>query len=159
MPFPLRPFHRLPGQSLISAQSMKPTAIALPICLVFISLMVNAAELSEAGTFRPGASTEATAGTTAAPSTATVEPPHASPLDRKSFKTMPFDPAPSDTQRRELERVVVLCIETVDREVPGGHFEAHVDGGIVNTVGIDRERFKFWKCMSQNGHPLAPINR
>ena len=98
MPFPLRPFHRLPGQSLISAQSMKPTAIALPICLVFISLMVNAAELSEAGTFRPGASTEATAGTTAAPSTATVEPPHASPLDRKSFKTMPFDPAGTGAQ-------------------------------------------------------------
>jgi hypothetical protein len=137
---------------------MKLTALALPICLVLISLMVNAAELSEAGTFVPGTSTEATSGATAAPSRATVEPPHISPHDRKSFKTMPFDPAPSDTQRRELERVVALCIETVDGEIPGGHFQAYVDGGIVNTVGIDRERFKFWKCMSQNGHPLAPIN-
>jgi hypothetical protein len=121
--------------------------------------MVTAAELSEARTPLPEASTEATSGATAAPSTATVEPPHTPPLDRKSFKTIPFDPAPSDTQRRELERVVVLCIQTVDREVPGGHFEAFVDSGIVSTVGIDRERFKFWKCMSQNGHPLAPINK
>jgi hypothetical protein len=138
---------------------MKLTAIALPICLVFISLVVNAAGLSEARTPLPEASTEATSGATAAPSTKTVKPPNTSPLDRKSFKTIPFDPAPSDPQRRELERVIALCIETVDREVPGGHFEAYVDGGIVSTAGIDRERFKFWKCMSQNGHPLAPINK
>ncbi|HEV8620632.1 MAG TPA: hypothetical protein VGQ79_06350 [Nitrospiraceae bacterium] len=138
---------------------MKLTAIASPICLVFISLMVTAAELSEARMPLPETSAEATSGATAAPSTATVESPHTPPLDRKSFKTIPFDPAPSDTQRRELERVVVLCIQTVDREVPGGHFAAFVDGGIVSTVGIDRERFKFWKCMSQNGHPLAPINK
>ena len=83
----------------------------------------------------------------------------AEPLDRKSFKTIPFDPVPSETQRRELERMVDLCIKTVGREVPGGHFNAYVDGGIVSTVGIDRERFKFWKCMSQNGHSLAPINK
>lgn len=140
-------------------RGMRLTAIASPICLVFISLIVNAAELSEARTPLPEASTEATSGATAAPSMATVEPPHRPPLDRKSFKTIPFDPAPSDTQRRELERVVALCIQTVDREVPGGHFEASVDGGIISTVGIDRERFKFWKCMSQNGHPLAPINK
>jgi len=159
MPIMLCLFRHLPGQGFTSTLSMKHTAIALPICLVFISLMVNAAELSEAGTFLPGASTEATSGATAPPSTATGEPPHTSPLDRKSFKTMPFDPAPSDTQRRELERVVALCIETVDGEVPGDHFEAYVDGGIVNTVGIDRKRFRFWKCMSQNGHPLAPINK
>jgi len=159
MPVTRRPFRCLPGQGLTSTQSMTHTTIALPICLVFISLMVNAAELSEAGTFLPGASTEATSGATAPPSRATVEPPYTSPLDRKSFKTMPFDPAPSDTQRRELERMVAFCIETVDREVPGGHFEAYADGGIVNTVGIDRERFNFWKCMSQNGHPLAPINK
>lgn len=80
-------------------------------------------------------------------------------LDRKSFKTVPFDPAPSDAQRRELERVVALCMKTVEREVPGGHFEAYVEDGIINTVGIDRERFKFWKCMSENGHPLAPMNK
>lgn len=79
--------------------------------------------------------------------------------DKKSFKPIPFDPAPPEAQRRELERVVALCIETVGREVPGGHFEAYVDGGIVNSVGIDRERFKFWKCMMENGHPLAPINK
>jgi hypothetical protein len=65
------------------------------------------------------------------------------PLDRRSFKTIPFDPAPSEAQRRELDRVVGLCMKTVEREVPGGHFEAHADGGIVNSVGIDRERFKF----------------
>jgi hypothetical protein len=81
------------------------------------------------------------------------------PLDRRSFKTIPFDPAPSEAQRRELDRAVGLCIKTVEREVPGGHFEAHTDGGIVNSAGIDRERFKFWKCMSENGHPLAPINK
>jgi len=79
--------------------------------------------------------------------------------DKKSFNTIPFAPSPSDTQRRELEGVVDLCMKTVEREVPGGHFSANVTGGIVNTVGIDRERFKFWKCMSGNGHPLAPINK
>jgi hypothetical protein len=152
MPFSLRPYRRFPGQGVTSTQSVKYTAIASPICLVFISLMVNAAELSEARTLLPGASTEAASG-------ATVEPPHTSPLDRKSFKTIPFDPAPSDTQRHELERVVALCIKTVDREAPGGHFEVYVDGGIVSTVGTDKERFKFWKCMSQNGQPLAPINK
>jgi hypothetical protein len=138
---------------------MKLTAIASPICLVFISLIINAAELSEARTPLPEASTEATSGATAAPSTATVEPPHTSPLDRKFFKTIPFDPAPSDPQRRELEGVIALCIQTVDSEVRGSHFEATVEGGIVSTAGTDRERFKFWKCMSQNGHPLAPINK
>lgn len=81
------------------------------------------------------------------------------PSDKKSFKTIPFDPAPPEAQRRELERVVALCIKTVDRELPGGHFEASVDGGIVNSVGIDRERFKFWKCMTESGHPLAPIHK
>ena len=152
MPFSLRPYHRFPGQGLTSTQSMKFTAIASSICLVFILLMVNAAELSEARTLLLGASTEAASG-------ATVEQPHTSPLDRKSFKTIPFDPAPSDTQRHELERVVALCIKTVDREAPGGHFEVYVDGGIVSTVGTDKERFKFWKCMSQNGQQLAPINK
>jgi hypothetical protein len=81
------------------------------------------------------------------------------PSDKKSFKTIPFDPAPPEAQRRELERVVALCIKTVGQEVPGGQFEAYVDGGIVNSVGIDRERFKFWKCMTESGHPLAPINK
>jgi hypothetical protein len=55
--------------------------------------------------------------------------------------------------------MVDLCITTVGREVLGGHFGANVTGGIVNTVGIDRERFKFWKCMSENGQSLAPINK
>ncbi len=84
--------------------------------------------------------------------------PH-TPSDKKSFKTIPFDPAPPEAQRRELERLVALCIKTVGEELPGGHFEASVDGGIVNSVGIDRERFKFWKCMMESGHPLAPINK
>lgn len=79
--------------------------------------------------------------------------------DKKSFKPIPFDPAPPEAQRRELERVVALCLETVGRELPSGHFEASVDGGIVNSIGIDRERFKFWKCMMDSGHPLAPINK
>ncbi len=81
------------------------------------------------------------------------------PLDKKSFKTIPFDPAPPEAQRRELERVVALCIKTVGEELPDGHFEASVNGGIVNIVGIDRERFRFWKCMMESGHPLAPINK
>lgn len=81
------------------------------------------------------------------------------PSDKKSFKTIPFDPAPPEAQRRELEQVVALCIKTVERELPGGHFEASVDGGIVNSIGSDRERFMFWKCMKESGHPLAPINK
>ena len=81
------------------------------------------------------------------------------PSDKKSFKTIPFDPAPPEAQRRELERVVALCIKTVGEDLPGGHFEASVNGGIVNIVGIDRERFKFWKCMMESGHSLAPINK
>ena len=79
--------------------------------------------------------------------------------DKKSFNTVPFVPAPSDAQQRELERMVEQCVKTVEREVPGGHFSANAAVGIVNTVGIDRERFKFWKCMSQNGQSLAPINK
>ena len=130
MPFSIRPFQRFPVQGLTSIQRMKLVAIASSICLALTSLMVNAAE-----------------------------PLNSSPLDRKSFKTIPFDPAPSDTQQRELERAGALCVKTVDSEVLGSHFEAHVDGNIVSTVGTDRERFKFWKCMSQDGHPLAPINK
>ena len=130
MPFSIRPFQRFPVQGLTSIQRMKLVAIASSICLALTSLMVNAAE-----------------------------PRNSSLLDRKSFKTIPFDPAPSDTQRRELERAGALCVKTVDSEVLGSHFEAHVDGNIVSTVGTERERFKFWKCMSQDGHPLAPINK
>jgi hypothetical protein len=106
------------------------TVIAVSIFLAFSSLIVNAAE-----------------------------PLNTEAQDRKSFKTIPFNPAPSDTQRRDLESLVDLCMKTVEREVPGGHFSANAAGGIVNTIGIDRERFKFWKCMSQNGHPLAPIDK
>ena len=130
MPLSIRPFQRFPVQRLTSIQRMKLVAIASSICLALTSLMVNAAE-----------------------------PLNSSPLDRKSFKTIPFDPAPSDTQQRELERAGALCVKTVDSEVLGSHFEAHVDGNIVSTVGTERERFKFWKCMSQDGHPLAPINK
>ena len=130
MPFSIRPFQRFPVQGLTSIQRMKLVAIASSICLALTSLMVNAAE-----------------------------PLNSSPLDRKSFKTIPFDPAPSDTQQRELERAGALCVKTVDSEVLGSHFEAHVDGNIVSTVGTERERFKFWKCMSQDGHPLAPISK
>jgi hypothetical protein len=81
------------------------------------------------------------------------------PLDKKSFKTIPFDPAPPEAQRRELERAVALCVKTVEREVPDSHFEAYVDSGIVNSAGIDRGRFTFWKCMKESGHPLAPITK
>lgn len=130
MPFFIRSFQRFPVQGLTSVQRMKLVAIASSICLALTSLMVNAAEAL-----------------------------NSSPLDRKSFKTIPFDPAPSDTQRRELERAGALCAKTVDSGVPGSHFEAHVDGNIVSTVGTERERFQFWKCMSQDGHPLAPINK
>ena len=130
MPFSIRPFQRFPVQGLTSIQRMKLVAIASSICLALTSLMVNAAE-----------------------------PLNSSPLDRKSFKTIPFDPVPSDTQQRELERAGALCVKTVDSEVLGSHFEAHVDGNIVSTVGTERERFNFWKCMSQDGHPLAPISK
>lgn len=80
-------------------------------------------------------------------------------LDRKSFTTIPPDPAPSEAKRRELDRAVSLCVKTVESLVPGNPFEASVDGGIVNIAGIDRMRFTFWKCMSDNGHPLVPINK
>jgi hypothetical protein len=79
--------------------------------------------------------------------------------DRKSFKTVPFNPAPSEAQRHELERAIALCVKTVEREVPGNHFEAIADSGLVNIAGIDRGRFTFWKCMSENGHQLAPNNK
>ena len=105
-------------------------AIATSMCVVFSPAMVSAAEPS----------------ITEAPS-------------KKSFNTVPFVPNPSDAQRGELERMVGQCVQTVEREVPGGRFSANAAGGIVNTVGIDRGRFKFWKCMSENGHPLAPINK
>ena len=105
-------------------------AIAALMCLVFSPAMVSAADPS------------------------ITETP-----DKKSFNTVPFVPNPSDTQRGELERMVAQCVQTVEREVPGDHFSANAAGGIVNTVGSDRERFTFWKCMSQNGQSLAPINK
>ena len=80
-------------------------------------------------------------------------------LDRKTFKTNPFNPTPSEAQRHELERTIALCVKTVEQEVPGYHFEAFADSGLVKTIGIDRARFKFWKCMSENGHPLVPNNK
>ena len=109
--------------------------------------MVSNTGLLEAGVLLPGTKAEAK-----------VESPKISPLDRKSFKTVPFEPAPSDTQRRELEHAVTSCIKTVEQQVPGAQLEASPDGGIVNTAGNDRERFKFWRCMSESGHPLAPIH-
>ena len=88
-----------------------------------------------------------------------VEPQITVASDKKSFNTVPFVPNPSDTQRGDLERMVDQCVQTVEREVPGGHFSANVAGGIVNTIGIDQERFKFWKCMLEKGQSLAPINK
>jgi hypothetical protein len=80
-------------------------------------------------------------------------------LDRKSFNTVPFNPTPSEAQRHELERAIAHCVQTVDQEVPTSHFEAFADRGVVNTVGNDREKFTFWKCMSKIGHPLTPIKK
>lgn len=125
---------------------MTPTSIASSICVVFLFLMVSTTELVEAGVLLPGTKAEAK-----------VESPKFSPLDRKSFKTVPFEPAPSDIQRRELEHAVATCIKTVEQQGPGAQFEASPDGGIVNTAGNDRERFYFWRCMLESGHPLAPI--
>ena len=133
-------------QSFIFIQRMTPSSIASSICVVFLFLMVSTTELVEAGVLLPGTKTEAK-----------VESPKFSPLDRKSFKTVPFEPAPSDIQRRELEHAVATCIKTVEQQVPGAQFEASPDGGIVNTAGNDRERFYFWRCMLESGHPLAPI--
>jgi hypothetical protein len=143
-----RHFQDVLAQGLTYTQSMKLTMIASPIYVVFILLMVTTTELVEAGMFLPGTKAEAK-----------VESPKISPLDRKSFKTVPFEPTPSDTQRRELEQAVASCIKTVEQQVPGAQFEASPDGGIVNTAGNDRERFTFWKCMSESGHPLAPIRK
>ena len=143
----LRPFRHVPVQSLTYNPSMKFTAIALPACVSFILLMITTTELVEAGVLLPGTKAEAK-----------VESPKFSPRDRKSFKTVPFEPAPSDNQRRELEHAVASCIKTVEQQVPGAQFEASPDGGIVNTAGSDRPRFYFWRCMSESGHPLAPIH-
>lgn len=88
-----------------------------------------------------------------------AEPQMGGATDKKSFNTVPFVPNPSDTQRGDLKRMVDECVQRVEREVPGGHFSANVAGGIVNTIGIDRERFTFWKCMLEKGQSLAPINK
>jgi hypothetical protein len=127
---------------------MTLTTIASSICMIFLYLMLSNTELAEAGMLLPGTKAEAK-----------VESPKISLLDRKSFKTVPFEPTPSDNQRRELEQAVASCIKTVEEQVPGAQFEASPDGGIVNTAGNDRERFTFWKCMSKSGHPLEPIRK
>jgi hypothetical protein len=87
------------GSGEVLTEPGKLTVIAASMFLVVSSSMVNAAE-----------------------------PLTLESQDRKSFKTIPFDPAPSETQRRELDRVVERCIKTVEREVPGGHFTAYVMG-------------------------------
>jgi hypothetical protein len=135
-------------QGLIFIQRMALTSTASSILAVLLFLVVSNTELVEAGVLLPGTKAEAT-----------VESPKISPLDKKSFKTDPFESAPSDTQRRELERAVASCIKTVEQQWPGAQFEAIPDGGIVNTAGNDRERFYFWKCMSESGHPLTPIRK
>jgi len=127
---------------------MNPTRSVSPICLVFMLLMGLTLEMSEAGVLLPGTKTEAT-----------VEPPPTVSLDKKSFKTVPFDPAPSASQRRELEQAVASCVKTVEMQVPGGHFEASADRGMVSTTGIDRENFKFWRCMSESGHKIVPVDK
>ncbi len=127
---------------------MKLTRIASPSCLAFILLTGTTLEMSEAGVLLPGTKAEAT-----------VEPPPTVPLDKKSFKTVPFDPAPSVSQRRELEQAIASCVKTVEMQVPGGHFEASADRGMVNTIGIDRENFKFWRCMTESGHKITPVDR
>jgi len=127
-------------------QRMTLTTIASSICTIFLFLMLSNTELVEAGVLLPETKAEAK-----------VESPKISPLARRSFKTAPFEPAPSDIQRRELERAVASCIKTVEQQVQDAQFEAFPDGGIVHTAGSDRERFYFWKCMSESGHPLTPI--
>ena len=133
-------------QGFIFILRMTLTSIVSSICAVFLLSLVSNTELVEAGVLLPGTKAEAK-----------LESPKFSPLDRKSFKTVPFEPAPSDNQRRELEHAVASCIKTVEQQVPGAQFEASPDGGIVNTAGNDRERFYFWRCMLESGHPLAPI--
>ena len=125
---------------------MTLTSVALSILAVFLFLVVSNTALVEAGVLLPGTKTEAK-----------VESPKISPHDRRSFKIVPFEPTPSDNQRRELQHAVATCIKTVEQQVPGAQFEASPDGGIVNIAGNERERFYFWKCMSESGHPLAPI--
>jgi hypothetical protein len=127
-------------------QRMTLKTIAPSICTIFLFLMLSNTELVEAGMLLPGTKAEAK-----------VESPKISPLEKRSFKTVPFEPTPSDNQRRELEHAVASCIKTVEQQVPDAQLEAFPDGGIVNTAGNDRERFYFWKCMSESGHPLTPI--
>ena len=112
---------------------MTLTSVALSILAVFLFLVVSNTALVEAGMLLPETKAEAK-----------VESLKFSPRDRKSFKTVPFKPAPSDNQRRELEHAVASCIKTVEQQVPGAQFEASPDGGIVNTAGSDRPRFYFW---------------
>ena len=134
-------------QGFIFIQRMTLTLVVLSILAVFLFLVVSNTALVEAGVLLPGTKAEPK-----------VESPKFSPRDRKSFKTVPFEPAPSDNQRRELKHAVAFCIKTVEQQVPGAQFEASPDGGIVNTAGSDRPRFYFWRCMSESGHPLAPIH-
>ena len=125
---------------------MTRTSILSSISSIFLVFMVSNTALVEAGVLLPGTKAEAK-----------VESPKTPPLIKRSFKTTPFEPAPSETQRRELERAVASCIKTVEQQVPDAQLEAFPEGGIVNTAGNDRERFYFWKCMSESGHPLTPI--
>ena len=88
-----------------------------------------------------------------------AEPQIGGASDKKSFNTVPFVPNPSDTQRGDLERMVAQCVQTVEREVPGGHFSANAAGGIVNTVGSDRERLRFGSvCRRTDSRLLQSIN-
>ena len=141
-------FGNFQAQGFILIQPMTRTTILSSISSIFLVFTVSNTALVEAGVLLPGTKAEAK-----------VESPKISPLDKKSFKTDPFEPAPSDTQRRELERAVASCIKTIEQEVPDAQFEAFPDRGIVNTAGNDRERFYFWKCMLESGHPLTPIRK
>jgi hypothetical protein len=76
--------------------------------------------------------------------------------DEPRFQVVPFDQTPVETQKREFERVVDLCIKAVREEVQYSRFDAFVQGNNARMFGTVEEKFKFEKCMSRNGQPLVP---
>ena len=78
-----------------------------------------------------------------------------------TYKTAPFDAGPLNTKppselQRHFEQTVELCIRAVRAELPYSQFDAYVEEKVVNMIGTEDSRFKFYKCMSKNGLHLSP---
>ena len=77
------------------------------------------------------------------------------------YKTAPYDAGPLNTKppselQRHFEQAVELCIKAVRAELPYSQFDAYVEEKVVNMIGTEDSRFKFYKCMSKNGLYLSP---